>query len=249
MAFKIAISNHKGGVGKTTSAVNIGAGLALMKKKTLIIDLDPQANLSQCLNIDNAEKTIYGSIRGDYDLHAYEIKDNLFVVPSCLDLAGIELEIAAKVARELILSKLIKKIDNQFDYIIIDCPPSLGLIIVNAFAAVDTIFIPLQAQFLALHGLDKLMEVINIVKENINSDLTIGGVFVTQFDKRKVLNRDIKESVQEYFKDKVFKTIINDNVSLAEAPASGQDIFEYASNSKGAEDYKSLVKEIIKKFK
>lgn len=249
MAIKIAISNHKGGVGKTTSSVNISAGLALKKKKVLVIDLDPQANLSQCLGVEEAEKTIYGSLRGDYDLEPLEVKKNLHLVPSCLDLAGIELEVGSKVARELILSKLIKKVEANYDYIIIDCPPSLGLIIVNAFAAVDSILIPLQAQFLALKGLDKLMDVINIVKENIKPDLDIDGVFITQYDKRKVLNRDIAESVKDYFGDKVFKTIINDNVALAEAPSSGTDIFEYAPASKGAEDYKSLVSEILKLYK
>lgn len=248
MAIKIAISNHKGGVGKTTSAVNISAGLALQGKKTLVIDLDPQANLTQCFGMVDPEKTIYGSLKGEYDLTPFQIKDNLWIVPSCLDLAGIELDIASRVARELILAKLIRKVDPDFDFIIIDCPPSLGLIIVNAFAAVNHIFIPLQAQFLALHGLDKLMEIVGIVKENINADLEISGVFVTQFDKRKVLNRDIQESVKTYFKEKVFEAVINDNVALAEAPASGQDIFSYAPTSKGAEDYQSLVNEIIKMF-
>lgn len=248
MAIKIAIANHKGGVGKTTSSVNISAGLALAGKKTLVIDLDPQANLTQCLGLEEPEKTIYNALRGECDLPMYEVKENLFVVPSCLDLAGIELEIAARTARELILTKLVKKIEDEFDYILIDCPPSLGVIVVNAFVATNHILIPLQAQFLALHGLDKLMEIIKIVKEDINEDLDIAGVFVTQFDKRKILNRDIHESVQEYFQEKVYKTLINDNVALAEAPASGQDIFVYAPQSKGADDYKKLVDEIVKQF-
>lgn len=246
MAIKIAISNHKGGVGKTTSTVNIGAGLALLKKKVLLIDLDAQANLSQCFGIKDPEKTVYGSLRGDYPLTPYEVNENLDVVPSCLDLAGIELEIGSKIGREKILSKLLAPIEKNYDFILFDCPPSLGLIIVNAFSAADKVYIPLQAQFLALHGLDKLMEIMGMVKEDLNSKLEIEGVFITQYDKRKVLNRDISESVKEYFKDKVFKTIIRDNVSLAEAPASSQDIFSYAPHSIGALDYNNLVKEIIK---
>lgn len=245
MSIKIAISNHKGGVGKTTSTVNIGAGLANHKKKVLLVDLDAQANLSQCFGIVNPEKTIYGSLRGAYPLTPYEVKPNLHIVPSCLDLAGIELEIGSKIGREKILAKLLAPIEKDYDYILFDCPPSLGLIIVNAFAAADKVYIPLQAQFLALHGLDKLFEVMNMVKDDINPNIDITGVFITQFDKRKVLNRDILESVREHFKQKVFKTIIRDNVSLAEAPASSQDIFAYAPDSLGAQDYNSLVKEII----
>ncbi len=246
MAIKIAISNHKGGVGKTTSTVNIGAGLAIQKKKTLLVDLDAQANLSQCFGISNPEKTIYDSFRGVYPLSPYEVNKFLHVVPSCLDLAGIELEIGSKIGRERILSKLLAPIEDKYDYILFDCPPSLGLIIVNAFAAADRVYIPLQAQFLALHGLDKLFDVMNLVKEEINPKIDIKGVFITQYDKRKVLNRDILESVQESFKERVFATLIRDNVSLAEAPASSQDIFAYAPNSQGAEDYGNLVSEIIK---
>jgi chromosome partitioning protein len=246
MAVKIAISNHKGGVGKTTSTVNIGAGLAKSGKKVLLIDMDAQANLSQCLGISDPEKTIYGSLRGQYPLTPYEVKKNLHVVPACLDLAGIELEIGSNIGREKTLSKLITPIEKNYDFILFDCPPSLGLIIVNVFTACDKIYIPLQAQFLALHGLDKLLEIMKLVKEDINEKVEVEGVFITQYDKRKVLNRDIQESVREYFKEKVFETVIRDNVSLAEAPASGQDIFTYAPDSVGAEDYENLVKEIIK---
>jgi len=245
MAVKIAISNHKGGVGKTTSTVNIGAGLTLHKKRVLLIDLDPQANLSQCFGIEEPEKTIYGSLRDEYPLTPYEVKPNLHVVPSCLDLAGIELEIGSKIGREKILAKLVKAIENNYDYILFDCAPSLGLLVVNAFAAADKVYIPLQSQFLALHGLDKLMDIMAIVKEDINSAVEVEGVIITQYDKRKVLNRDISESVREHFGSKVFKTVIRDNVSLAEAPASAQDIFAYAPESQGAVDYNNLVKEII----
>ncbi len=250
MAIKIAISNHKGGVGKTTSTLNIGAGLALEKKRVLLVDLDAQANLTQCCGIESPEKTIYGAFRGEYGLTPYEVKSQLSIVASCLDFAGIELEIGGKIGRERILTKLLSVFEDKYDYILFDCPPSLGLITVNAFCAADKVYIPLQAQFLALHGLDKLMEVMNMVRdEKLNPHVDVEGVFVTQYDKRKVLNRDISESVNNYFKEKVFKTIIRDNVSLAEAPASSQDIFAYAPDSPGAKDYKDLVAEILKRHK
>lgn len=241
----IAISNHKGGVGKTTSTVNIGAGVALKGKKVLLIDLDPQANLTQCLGLIEPEKTIYGALRGEYDLPVIEVNNNLFLTPSTLDLASIEIELSTKIAREVILKKMIEKIAGGFDYIFIDCPPSLGLITVNAFAAANEIFIPLQAQFLALHGLDKLTDVIGLVRENLNTSLKVGGVFITQYDSRKILNRDIAESVSNYFDGNIFKTVIRDNVALAEAPIHGQDIFRYDPKSNGAKDYESLINEFI----
>jgi chromosome partitioning protein len=250
MSIKIAISNHKGGVGKTTSTLNIGAGLALRKQKVLLIDLDAQANLTQCCGLENPEKTIYGAFRGEYPLTPYQVKDNLHVVASCLDLAGIELEIGAKIGRERMLTKLLIPLVDEYDYILFDCPPSLGLITVNAFCAADKVYIPLQAQFLALHGLDKLMEIMKMVKdEMLNPSIDVAGVFVTQYDKRKILNRDISDSISGFFKEKVFSTIIRDNVALAEAPASSQDIFTYSPDSPGAKDYKDLVSEILKRNK
>ena len=247
MAKVIALSNHKGGVGKTTSTVNIGAGLANKGKKVLVIDMDPQANLSQCFGIQEPEFTVYGSLVGDYDLKPYALRDTLHVVPSTLDLAGAEVELASKIARETILKKLVDKVRDQYDYILLDCAPSLGLITINAFAAADEIYIPLQAQFLALHGLDKLFDIVELVRENINPNLHISGVFTTQFDGRKVLNRDIADLVQDNFKEKVFKTVIRDNVTLAEAPSHWQDIFTYNPKSYGAADYASLVDEILER--
>ncbi len=241
----IAISNHKGGVGKTTSTVNIGAGIAQRGKRVLLIDLDPQANLTQCLGVSEPAQTIYGALRGEYNLPTIAITENLYLSPSTLDLASVEIELSTKIARETILKKMIEKVTKDFDYIFIDCPPSLGLITVNAFAAANEVFIPLQAQFLALHGLDKLTDIINLVQESLNKDLKIGGVFITQYDSRKILNRDIAESVSDYFKGNIFKTIIRDNVSLAEAPVQGLDIFRYDPKSNGAKDYASLINEFI----
>lgn len=249
MTTKIAIANHKGGVSKTTSCINIGFGLSSHKKKVLLIDLDPQANLTQSFGINDPEKTIYGSLRSEYPLSPVSINQYLDIIPSCLDLASIELEIGGQVGREKILSKLINQISMKYDYIICDCPPSLGLLIVNAFAAVNNVWIPIQAQYLALNGLSKLLEVVDIVKKEINPNLCVSGVFITQYDGRKILNRDIASSVLKTFKSEIFKTYIRDNVSIAEAPAMKQDIFTYAPRSMGAEDYGKLVKEILKRNK
>jgi len=247
MSKVISISNHKGGVGKTTSAINIGAGLNILKKKVLLIDLDPQANLSQSLGIIEPEKTIYGSIRGEYGLQPIEILKGLDLIPSTLDLSGAEVEMSGEAGREYILQELIDPIREQYDFIIIDSPPSLGLLTINAFTVSDEILIPLQAQYLALQGLTKLIEVVGKIKRRLNKGLEVGGVFITQYDNRKVLNRDVVTTIEEHFKDQVYKTKIRDNVALAEAPAVGLDIFRYNPKSYGAEDYLNLCKELIKK--
>lgn len=247
MSKVISISNHKGGVGKTTSAINIGAGLNRLGKKVLLIDLDPQANLSQSLGLINQDKNIYGAIRGEYNLQPVEVLKGLSVVPSTLDLSGAEVELSGEAGREYILKELIDPIKKQYDYIIIDSPPSLGLLTINSFTASDEVFIPLQAQYLALQGLTKLVEVIEKIKKRLNKNLKVGGVFITQYDSRKILNRDVVDTIKGHFKDSVFKTKIRDNVALAEAPTQGTDIFRYQTKSKGAEDYLNLCKEIIKK--
>jgi chromosome partitioning protein len=246
MSKVISISNHKGGVGKTTSAINIGAGLNKLKKKVLLIDLDPQANLSQSLGVIEPERTIYGAIRGEYSLQPIEILKGLDLIPSTLDLSGAEIEMSGEAGREYILKDLIEPLRASYDFIIIDSPPSLGLLTINAFTASDSILIPLQAQYLALQGLTKLIEVVDKIKRRLNKELEIGGVFITQYDSRKVLNRDVAETIKAHFKDEVFKTKIRDNIALAEAPANGLDIFRYNPKSYGAEDYLSLSKEILK---
>jgi len=249
MSKVISISNHKGGVGKTTSAINIGAGLNKLGKRVLLIDLDPQANLSQSLGLIEPERNIYGALRGEYKLEPLAIVKGLDVIGSTLDLSGAEVEMSGEAGREYILRELIEPIRNNYDYILIDSPPSLGLLTINSFTASDEIFIPLQAQYLALQGLAKLTEVIEKIKKRLNKELSIGGVFITQYDSRKVLNRDVVATIQAHFKDVVFKTIIRDNIALAEAPAQGLDIFRYNAKTNGAEDYLSLSKEIIKRHK
>lgn len=245
----ISISNHKGGVGKTTSALNIGAGLNKLKKRVLLIDLDPQANLTQSLGIQEPEQTIYGSLRGKYKLSPISISKGFDIIPSDLDLSAAEMEMSTEPGREYILKELLEPLADQYDYVVIDCPPSLGILTINSFTASDEVLIPLQAQFLALKGITNLIGLINKIKARLNNNLNLGGVFITQYDGRKVLNKDIATAINQSLKDKVFKTMIRDNVALAEAPTQGQDIFRYNSKSNGAEDYLALCKEILKKIK
>jgi chromosome partitioning protein len=241
----IAVSNHKGGVGKTTSTLNIGAGLNQLGKKVLLIDLDPQANLSQSFAISNSDYNIYGAIRGLYPIKPINILEGLDIVASTVDLSGAEIELSGEPGREFILKELIDPLKSNYDYILIDCPPSLSLLTINALTCSNNVYIPLQAEFLALQGLSKLVEVIELIKKRLNKELSIGGVFITQYDKRKVLNREILSSIQKYFPNVLFKTLIRDNVALAEAPTHGLDIFRYNPKCYGAVDYLALCKEII----
>lgn len=243
------MSNHKGGVGKTTSVVNIGAALANMKRKVLLIDIDPQANLTVSFGYKEEERdddtpTIYDALRGQSKLVPFKIRKNLDLVPSTIDLSGAEMELSAEPGREYILRELIEPLENEYDYIFIDCPPSLGLLTINAFTAAKEIFIPIQPHFLAIRGLSKILEVINKIKARLNKELEITGVFVTLYDKRKILHRDVYETIQAYFGERVFRTRIKENISLAEAPGTGTDIHNYDKNSNGAHDYKMLAKEV-----
>lgn len=247
----IALSNHKGGVGKSCSTANIGAALSRSKKKVLLIDLDAQANLSLSFGIKDVKKGIYEALAGKVFLKDVIVKINngLDLIPSSLDLCGAESELNAESGRELILKELLEPIKKNYDYILIDCPPSLGLLTLNAMTAADEVYIPLQAQFFALQGVSKLTEVINKIRKRLNPKLKIGGVFLTQYDKRKILNRDTGKAIEKFFKTQVFKTKIRDNVSLAECPASAKSIFNYAPKSTGALDYLALTKEILKRSK
>ena len=245
----ISFANHKGGVGKTSSTVNIGAGLSKLGQHVLLIDLDPQANLSLSLGIGEIQKTIYSALRGGHALAdaIVNVTANLDVVPSTLDLTGAELELSSETGREFVLKDLIDSLKKKYDYILIDCPPSLGLLTLNALTASDEVYIPLQAQFLATQGLAKLKDVIEKIKKRHNKKLVIGGVFLTQYDDRKILNRDVAKAVTGYFPDKMFKTKIRDNIAIGEAPSSGVDIFRYDKKSYGATDYLSLTKEMLKR--
>jgi chromosome partitioning protein len=241
----IAFAQHKGGVGKTTSTLNIGAALAKLGKKVLLVDLDPQANLTESLGMTGSTPTI-SSVLTSGTIMPIDA-GIMHLIPSSLELAGTEVNLLNQTAREQILKEQVDQLKDQYDYILIDCAPSLGLLTINALTAADEVLIPLQAQYLAVKGLNSLIDIIEMIKKKLNKKLRIGGVIITQYDSQKVLNRNTSESIAELFKAEIFNTKIRDNVSLAEAPTAGQNIFDYAPNSNGAKDYKELTEEILKR--
>ncbi len=243
----IALINQKGGVGKTTSTINLGAGLSMLGKSVLLVDLDPQAHLTYGLGIQAHELdyTVYEVLKGEVPAaEAIVNRDGLEVLPSSLSLSAAEIELSAMAGREFLLKEALSGLP-LYDFILLDCPPSLGLLTLNALTAAQEVFIPLQTEFLALQGMSKLVDTVKVVKKRLNPDLTISGIIGTQFDARKNLNREVVEKIREYFADKLFETLIHDNVALAEAPSYGQTIFEYRPDCRGAQDYLALSQEAV----
>jgi len=244
---KIALVNHKGGVGKTTSAVNIAAAMVKKGKKVLLIDTDPQSNLTESLGFFDNKITIYDSFSKGTPLPILEYHKKLYVVPSTLDLAGIEIELSTRLGRERILKELLEPLEKEYDVCIMDCPPSIGIITLNVLMATDEVYIPMLAEYLSFRGIDSIVVFIEQVRKYYNPNLRIKGVFFTQYKENRVLSRKIKEQLEKNLGDVLMKTKIRVNVALAEAQSNGKDIFAYDKESNGAKDYKELVNEILKR--
>lgn len=246
----IAIANQKGGVGKTTTSVNLSACLAHIGKKVLLIDSDPQGNATSGVGINkgDVQDCIYSILIDDVPAQDVILQtdiENLDIIPATISLAGAEIELVSTISREVRMKHAIQDIKNQYDYIIIDCPPSLGLLTLNALTAADSIIIPVQCEYYALEGLSQLLSTIRLVQKHLNDSLYIDGVLLTMFDARTNLGIQVIEEVKKYFQDKVYRTIIPRNVRLSEAPSHGKPIIMYDTRSKGAEVYLELAKEVV----
>lgn len=252
MSKVIALANQKGGVGKTTTAINLSSCISVAEKKTLLIDLDPQANSTSGLGIDISEdqNSIYEILINDVKASECIIQTqvpNLDLIPSHIKLVGAEVELVHKIAREKVLAEALKEIVDQYDYIFIDCPPSLSLLTLNAFAGANSVLIPIQCEYYALEGLSQLLSTINLVQKHLNKSLRIEGVLLTMYDHRLKLSQQIADEIKDYFRDKVYEAVIYRNVRLAEAPSFGKPIIMYDAISAGAKNYMKLAEEVIAK--
>ncbi len=250
MAKVISIANQKGGVGKTTTAINLSSLLAAAEKRTLLIDIDPQSNSSSGLSVVNQTPSVYEVLVGTNSIREVIINSfmpHLDILPSNINLVGAEIEMVEMDNREILLRNAISEISNDYDYILIDCPPSLGLLTLNALTASDSVLIPVQCEYFALEGLGQLLNTINIVKKHFNKDLDIEGVLLTMFDTRLRLSHQVAEEVRKYFGDKVYKTVINRNVRISEAPSYGKPIILYDAISSGAQNYMALASELLER--
>ena len=250
MGRAIAIANQKGGVGKTTTAINLSACLAAKRKKVLVIDMDPQGNTTSGFGVEKneLENTVYELILGECSVEECLIKNvvkNVSIIPSNVNLAAAEIELIGIEDKEYILQKKISKIRDQFDFIIIDCPPSLNLLTINALTAANTVLVPIQCEYYALEGLSQVLKTVNLVQKKLNPSLEVEGVVFTMYDSRTNLSLEVVENVKEHLNENIYKTIIPRNVRLAEAPSYGMPINLYDSRSSGAESYRLLAAEVI----